>query len=255
MGSVLASHNIKLYNSADRVFALTETEKGALCRAGVDEAKILVTEAGVTPSRLLGGQRERFRNRYSIPANAAVVTQLSMKAYDKGVMHTVRAMERVWERNEKARLVLAGGATTTFNRFYDQLGPEARGRCVSLDYITEEEKKDLLAATDILVMPSRADSFGIVFLEGWVYGIPVIGASAGGVPEVIEDGVDGFLVPFGAEELLARKVTLLLAQPRLAHEMGEAGRRKVLNRLTWDSLYPPVREAYESLGQSADVKR
>jgi len=245
----LASHNLRLYNSADRIFALTEIEKQALTQAGVQEAKIVVTRAGVTPSLVLNGQGQRFREKHAIPFSAALVTQLSMKAYDKGITHSIRAMESVSQQEEGVRLVLAGGATTFFRRFYAQLPPEVGRWCLSLDYISQEEKRDLLAATDILIMPSRADSFGIAFLEAWLYGKPVIGALAGGVPEVIEEGVDGFLVPFGDEERLAQRIRLLLDQPHLARRMGENGRRKALDSLTWDALYPPIRAAYESLGQ------
>lgn len=248
----LAPHNLRLYNSADCVFVLTEIEKRALIQAGVEEEKILVTRAGVTPSQVLGGQGERFRRKHSIASSAALVTQLSMKVYDKGITHTIRAMERVWQQREGVRLVLAGGTTTFFQRFYARLSPDVKRRCLSLDYISQEEKRDLLEATDLLVMPSRADSFGIAFLEAWLYGKPVIGALAGGVPEVIEDGVDGFLVPFGDEESLAQRIKLLLDDPHLAHQLGENGRRKVLERLTWDALYPPIRAAYESLGQGTD---
>jgi len=248
----LAPHNLKLYNSADCVFALTEIEKRALIQAGVERGKILVTRAGVTPSQVLGGQGERFRRKHSLPSSAALVTQLSMKVYDKGVTHTLRAMERVWQQKEGVRLVLAGGMTTFFQRFYAELPPDVKRRCLSLDYISEEEKRDLLAATDVLVMPSRAESFGIAFLEAWLYSKPVIGALAGGVPEVIEEGVDGFLVPFGDEELLAQRIKLLLDDPHLAHQLGENGRRKVLERLTWDTLYPPIRAVYGFLGQTTD---
>jgi glycogen(starch) synthase len=246
--NLLASHNLRLYNSADCVLALTEIERQALVQAGVEGAKILVTRAGVTPAQVLGGQKERFRRKHGIPSSAVVVTQLSMKAYDKGVTHTVGAMEAVWQQAGTARLVLAGGSTTLFQRFYSQLSPEVKRRCLCLDDISDQEKKDLLAATDILVMPSRADSFGIAFLEAWLYGKPVIGALAGGVPEVIDEGEDGFLVPFGDKESLAQRIRLLLEQPHLAHRMGERGRQKVLGCLTWDALYSPIRDAYEALG-------
>ena len=79
-------------------------------------------------------------------------------------------------------------------------------------------------------MPSRTDSFGIVYLEAWLNGVPVIGARAGGVPEVITDGVDGYLVDFGDVAALANRIELLLRRPEAARAMGEAGRRKVLGR-------------------------
>ena len=71
-------------------------------------------------------------------------------------------------------------------------------------------KQDLLAATDIFVLPSRIDSFGIVFLEAWAYGKPVIGGNAGGIPDVIAHGHDGLLVDYGDVDGLADAMRTLL---------------------------------------------
>src|SRR3712207_8646872 len=73
-----------------------------------------------------------------------------------------------------------------------------------------EDKRDLNAAGQVFCMPSRTDSFGIVYLEAWLNGVPVIGARAGGVPEIIDDGVDGYLVEFGDVAALANRIELLL---------------------------------------------
>ena len=88
-------------------------------------------------------------------------------------------------------------------------------------------------------MPSRTDSFGIVYLEAWLNGVPVIGARAGGVPEVITDGVDGYLVDFGDVAALANRIELLLRRPEAARALGEAGRRKVLAEHKWIAIRLP----------------
>jgi glycosyltransferase involved in cell wall biosynthesis len=124
-----------------------------------------------------------------------------------------------------------------------------RERCRWLGFISDEDKRDLQAAGQVFCMPSRTDSFGIVYLEAWLNGVPVIGALAGGVPEVVTDGVDGYLVGFGDVPALANRIQLLLARPEAAHAMGEAGRRKVLAEHTWDHKIARIAEIYE------DVKR
>ncbi len=77
-----------------------------------------------------------------------------------------------------------------------------------------------------------------------MHGLPVIGARAGGVPAVIEDGVDGFLVPFGDVATLAQRIATLLDDPTLAEDMGQAGRAKALQRYSWDQTWQTVREVY-----------
>ena len=96
-------------------------------------------------------------------------------------------------------------------------------------------------------MPSRTDTFGIVYLEAWLYDKPVIGAAAGGVPEVIADGVTGYLVPFGAVAALADRIARLLADPALRARLGAAGHAAVLREHTWDAKIARITAIYERL--------
>jgi glycosyltransferase involved in cell wall biosynthesis len=96
-------------------------------------------------------------------------------------------------------------------------------------------------------MPSRTDSFGIVYLEAWLYRKPVIGARAWGVSDVIEDGVDGRLVPFDDPGALAEALSVLLKRPALRSEMGARGEAKVYRLHTWDKKYEAVRDLYVRL--------
>jgi glycosyltransferase involved in cell wall biosynthesis len=116
-----------------------------------------------------------------------------------------------------------------------------------LDFVSEEEKLDLLDACDLLVLPSRSDSFGIVLLEAWFYGKPVVGARAGGIPGLVRDGVDGLLVPFGDETELALSIQKLLLDSEYAGKLGAAGRERVLSEFTWDNKYQLVKAVYEEL--------
>ncbi|MDE3175652.1 MAG: glycosyltransferase [Pseudomonadota bacterium] len=79
---------------------------------------------------------------------------------------------------------------------------------------------------DVLVAPSRYESFGLIYVEGMIFGKPVIGGRAGGGAEVIEHGVGGLLVPPGDAAALAAAMASLAADPVLRAAMGEAGRRR-----------------------------
>ena len=116
-----------------------------------------------------------------------------------------------------------------------------------LGYVTEEEKRDAFDACDLFVMPSRYDSFGIVYLEAWRRGKAVIGARVGAIPEVIEEGRDGLLVEFGDVDQLASSVSYLLNSPDLCREMGERGREKVFKKLNWGKTLPLIEKVYEEI--------
>jgi glycogen(starch) synthase len=105
----------------------------------------------------------------------------------------------------------------------------------------------MLDACSLLVLPSRSDSFGIVFLEAWFYGKPVVGAMAGGIPGLVRDGTDGLLVPFGDVKELALSIQKLLLDKEYARGLGQAGRARVLSEFTWDEKYAVVKGLYEEL--------
>jgi glycosyltransferase involved in cell wall biosynthesis len=98
-----------------------------------------------------------------------------------------------------------------------------------------------------MALPSRVDSFGIAYLEAWAYGQPVIGCQAGGVPDVIDDGQDGLLVPYGDPAALASAIGSLLADPDRRQAMGHRGRTKVEAHYTWDRIYQGLRSIYQEL--------
>jgi glycosyltransferase involved in cell wall biosynthesis len=153
-------------------------------------------------------------------------------------------MRRLWTKGSDATLALLGAPLAHFTAFFERLPDDAKARIRLLPYAPDAVKRDALAAADTFAMPSRTDSFGIVYLEAWCYGVPVVGARAGGVPDVIDDGVDGLLAPFGDVAAIAGAIGRLLGDRALAQRLGEAGRAKVLRALTWDHIYAQVRAVY-----------
>lgn len=89
-------------------------------------------------------------------------------------------------------------------------------------------------ACDIFVMPSREEGFGVVFLEAMAFGKPVVAGNHGGTPEVVMDGVTGFLVEYGDLDALAGRLIRLLQDEELRRRMGEAGRQRVEGNYTFD---------------------
>lgn len=110
--------------------------------------------------------------------------------------------------------------------------------------VSEDEKRDALAAADIFALPSRTDSFGIVYLEAWLYRKPVIGACTWGVTDVIVDGKDGRLVPFGDVPALADTIAFLADNPDVRAAMGARGEQKVYTLHTWEHKHALVHQLY-----------
>ncbi len=227
-------HQMATLSRAAAVVAQTALERRFLLSQGIAADQLHLVGAGVDPATVAGGDGAAFRARQNI--EGPIVAIIGTTAYDKGTPHLVEAMQALWRQGREATLVIAGPTMEHFVRWFAALPIADRARCRLLGFISPEEKRDLLAAADIFALPSRTDSFGIVFLEAWCCGLPVIGARAGGVPDVITDGEDGLLVPFGAVPALADALRSLLDDPALAARLGARGRAKTLAHHTWERV-------------------
>ncbi len=238
-------HQLNWMKQADAVLTMTSLERDYLLEKGVPGDKMHIVGVGLEPSEIEGGNGAGFRRKHQI--EGPVVFFQGTAAYDKGTHHLVQAMQRLWKAGFEATLVIAGPIMSHFQRFYDELPEPDKVHIRLLGFISPEEKRDLFAAGDLFVMASRTDSFGIVYLEAWVCGKPVIGVRAGGVPAVISHEVDGLLVEFGAVDQLAADIKLLLQDRALAERMGQAGREKVLARYTWPIVFGQVYNIYKKV--------
>jgi glycosyltransferase involved in cell wall biosynthesis len=238
-------HQIDLLRASQRVITMTEQESAYVAKRGVPAAQICQIGVGVTPSEVLGGDGERFRNDYGI--QGPLVLYIGVLARDKGAIDTVEALRCLWAQGSTATLVLIGAPMQHFNAYYATLSDEIKRRIKRFDYAADSLKRDALAAADLLTLPSRTDSFGIVFLEAWCYRLPVIGAYAGGIPGVITDDQDGLLVPYGDPSALAVAIQRVLTDHALAQRLGAAGNTKMQQRYTWDRVYHVVRNVYYDL--------
>ncbi len=238
-------HQLRLVKSADRVFVQTAIEREFLAGSGYPEDRMVTLGMGINPRELEGGRGERFRRKHGVIG--PVVCYIGPRTYDKGTFNLVEAMASLWRGGDPSTLVMAGADIEDFRRYYRGLPEGVKSKCLVLGYIDDQEKRDLLDACDLLVLPSRSDSFGIVFLEAWFYGKPVVGAEAGGIPGLVREGLDGLLVPFGNSTELALAVRTLLMNRDYARRLGEEGRKRVLADFTWDEKYRVVRGVYEEL--------
>ncbi|PKQ28946.1 MAG: glycosyltransferase family 1 protein [Candidatus Anoxymicrobium japonicum] len=238
-------HQMRLIKSADRVLVQTGIERDFLAASGFPHERMVLLGMGINPSELAGGDGTRFRRKHDIAG--PIVCYIGPRTYDKGTFHLLDAMEKLWAGGDPSTLVLAGMDIEDFRRYHAKLPARLKSKCVLLDYVPEQDKLDLLDACNLLALPSRSDSFGIVFLEAWFYGKPVVGALAGGIPGLVRDGIDGLLVSFGDVKELALSIQKLLLDQEYARSLGEAGRQRTLAEFTWDKKYAVVKQLYEEL--------
>ncbi|MEK6288254.1 MAG: glycosyltransferase [Acidobacteriota bacterium] len=102
---------------------------------------------------------------------------------------------------------------------------------------------DLIAAADLLILPSLAEAFGLTLTEALYLGTPVVATRVGGIPEIVDDGIDGVLVPPADSKALAAAIVDLLNDRDKRHKMAGAGREKVVSRFRFEDMV----RAYEAI--------
>lgn len=109
----------------------------------------------------------------------------------------------------------------------------------------QNQVQDLLCCADLVLLPSDLESFGLVALEAMACAVPCVCSKVGGLPEVVEDGVEGFLVPPRDVDTMAARALEILADPDLQHKMGEAGRRRALSQFCASKIIPQYEQLYQ----------
>jgi glycosyltransferase involved in cell wall biosynthesis len=235
------AHQRRAYMQADAVVALSSIEARAFQALGVAPERLHVLSMGVEPAP--PPVPVEFVAEFVQGGGGAepVIAFVGANTYDKGAWHLALAVARLREQGVPARLVCVGPQREALERaIARQSAPrraalQAAVRCLGL--VSEARKHALLEACAALALPSQVDTFGIALLEAWQHARPVVAARAGGLPDLVREGGNGLLVPFGDVPALAEALARLLADPELAARLGEQGRADVLQRYTWDRTY------------------
>lgn len=164
--------------------------------------------------------QETARLRLRLPAEAKIVLFVGRLTVVKGVAHLLRAMPHVLKRCPSAMLVLVGEGEEkrSLADMADRLG--LTGRIFFAGSWSNDDVIGFMRASDLFVLPSLAEPFGIVLVEAMSCGLPIVASNVMGIPSIIEDGTNGFLVPPGDEGTLAERMIQLLTTPKEAAAMG-----------------------------------
>lgn len=230
---------------ADGFLAATSFEKAFLAKRGIDPDKITVLGAGVDVDELAVADGRSWRKTHQL-ADEPLIAFVGQQVAHKGIDTLLLAMPHIWQQLPTARLVIAGkptGYSQTIHAMLSQLPVAQQSQILLLDSPADAEKNGLLAACDVLALPSRHESFGMVLAEAWACGKPVVGCRVGGVAALVDDGVDGLLIPVGDAEGLAQALLRLLKNPSLCEAFGKAGKQKVESRYTWEAVTAVYRQA------------
>lgn len=177
---------------------------------------------GVDTQRFSQGDGPAFRAQQGIPPDAFLLLSVARIDAQKNQLLAVRALPELLTLNPKTHLLLIGAVTTPAYR--EELLSEARrlgveGRLTLIPGLPPAELPAAYHAADLFLLTSRHEPFGIVLIEAWAAGLPVVASAVGGVPYLIEEGKTGFLFPSDEQAGLVQAIgryTSLCPEPRQA---------------------------------------
>lgn len=193
--------------------------------------------------------RRKVRDRCELaPAQEKIVMHISNFRPVKRVTDVVRVFKRVSDQIP-ARLIMVGDGPEKISAMgvARQLGIADKIRYLG----TYDDVECVLPCADLVFQPSEHESFGLVPLEAMACGVPVLGTASGGVCEVVEHGVTGYLCEVGDIESMTKCALEILTSPQRAREMGERSRKRVQKLFARDKIIGQYEDLYRDVLDAA----
>ncbi len=173
----------------------------------------------------------RFRQRYSIPSDRTIVVQVSWIIPEKGIPDLLEAARLVLKQNQRVHFVFVGEGAYR-GQYEEDAARMGLGKHVTWTGLIQDPfSEGVYDVADIVCQVSSWEEvFGWVIAEAMAYGKPIIGTRVGGIPELVNDQVSGFLVERGDTRALAERLLTFVEGPDLRSRMGEIGSQTVVNR-------------------------
>lgn len=255
-------------HNADGIIAVSGAmKKDVRALYGVDEQRIRVIYNGIDTGRFKLTQNPERIASYGIDPSRPYVLFVGRVTRQKGIIHLVNALAGLYAGTQ---VVLCAGAPDT-----EQIGREMRERVEAVrrafegpivwisQMVPESDLVVLYSHAAVFVCPSVYEPFGIINLEAMACHTPVVAAAVGGIPEVVQHGKTGLLVPFAPagdgdpeprdpEQYahdLASAINELMGSAQTRKQMGVAARRRVEDHFSWHSIARQTLEYYQLLQQ------
>ncbi|HEV2493925.1 MAG TPA: glycosyltransferase family 4 protein [Terriglobia bacterium] len=194
---------------------------------GLDPKRAALLPHGLDPG-FAGAEEPGPTAQSTVPGLMLTVARLRRLERGKGIDTVIRALPKVLEAAAHASLVVVGDGDhrALLEDLAAQLGVQQKVRFAG--HVEERELKEFYRQAELFVMPSRQEGFGLVFLEAMAFGKPVVGGDFGGIPEIVLEGVTGYVVEYGNVDALAGRLICLLTNEDLRRRMGAAGKQRVI---------------------------
>ena len=229
-----------------RVVTVSGYVKEYLVREGVPGERIVVVPTGIETGRFADGAAPaNLREELGLPPDVLLVGAVAVLRNKKGLRFLLEAAPSVLARFPRTVFLIVGTGPQEENLRNAIVSMGLSGSVRMLGH--REDVPNVLLSLDLFVLPTVQEALGTAFLEAMATGRAVVGCRVGGVPEVVEEGKTGLLVPPEDPAALAEAILTLLADGELRARMGAAGRQSVMARYSVEEMCRRMWEVYRSL--------
>ena len=243
------------WSSADRLLVVSKAvlrdvtqfygispQKVRIVYNGVDTRIFCPSDGGPLPAQIAGLEGKRL------------ILYVGHFGLRKGIFYVIRAIKSLKKEFPDVHLVCVGGAPKWLGRTdYKQLlkeeilRNEVEDSVTLLDAVGHAELIEFYRHCEVFVLAAYYEAFSKVVVEAMACSKPIVASRTGAIPELVDDGQTGFLVPFGAPNVIAEKLRILLGDPNLRLSMGRRGRERVESDFTWHAVAERTKSAYDEL--------
>ena len=230
----------------DQVVTVSRFVGEYLVSAGVPARKITVVPTGIDFSRyensLQGGT---LKQELGLSPDAMLIGTVAILRYKKGHSEILDAVPKVLAEHPDVHFVFAGDGPMyqTLAERIDKEGLQARVHLLGL----RKDIVNILQSIDLFVLPTHQEALGTAFIEAAAMGIPVVGSNVDGVPEVVENGNTGLLVPPLDGAGLAVAINQLLASPAMCQRMGQFAKERIRRLYSREAMVLGMQTLYSRL--------
>ena len=235
-------------DQAGLVFPVSRQIQRSLEAGGVRSERLQTLYSGLDMTHAMD-QKSGLdaRRRFGIPAEAPVLGTVANLFERKGYEVMIEALPMIVNASPAVHYLIVGSGDAAYEArlraTVEILGLESHVHFAGF----QESVYPCLAAMDLYVHPALMEGFGIAVLEAMAMRKPVVATTTGGLPEIVQEGETGMLVPPGDADALAKAVSSLLQDPARCRQLGEAGRARVAAHFTVEAMMDQLVSGYESL--------
>lgn len=227
-------------------------QESVLVQERLPDNRVIYLPNGADTQRFSKGDGAAFRDKYSIPQDAKVLLTIARIDSQKNQHMPARLLSAFRGIAPKTHLLIVGNVTN--QSYYEELlkiiDTSGLGSHVTIIQGIPSDNQGLVDAyhaADVFLLPSIHEPFGIVVLEAWSAGLPVLVSNVGGLSHFVEDGIDGLFFDPDDDDSLLQVFRQLNDNGELALHMGKAGRAKAFSEYDWDVITDKLLGIYEEV--------